>query len=295
MSQLPDPAEIAIVANPVAGGYSHNALIRLADALDRLGRRCSIRLTRYPGELTEIAAALPASVTTLVVGGGDGSINEAVAGLVVRENDMPVPALAILPFGTANVLAHEIGVSFRPERLAERIAGGARRPLHLGRIGDWPFVLMVSAGFDAEVVHAVDSRVKKRWGKLAYAAAALRLALAREDRMVTVEADGETVTCRLAVVTTASRYGGPYVLTRGTDVTRAGLRLVTLADGRPWTLLKAAIALGRGRLDRLAAVTDRPVVAVRFSGEDVSMQIDGDRMETTGAEIRAGRVVEVVA
>ncbi len=288
-----DPAPILIVANPVAGNFNYRHLMRLAERLDRLGLKSDIWLTRHSGELADIAAELSPSVRTLVVGGGDGSINEAITGIVRRDDEGP--ALSILPFGTANVLAHELGLPFSPEKLAERIASGRKASLHLGTVGERPFALMVSAGFDADIVHAVDAPFKRRWGKLAYGWRGLMLALARGGRDVTVTADGETIRCRIAVVTTARFYGGPLAITRHTHVTAPGLRLVTLADDRPATLLRAAAALALGRLDRLDAVTDRAATEVRFSGDGISMQIDGDRMETTDAVVRAGRTVGVIA
>lgn len=288
-----DPAPILIVANPVAGHFSHRRLMRLADRLDRLGLGSDIRLTRHSGELTDIAADLPPSVRTLVIGGGDGSINEAITGIIRRDGDGP--ALSVLPFGTANVLAHELGLPFSPEKLAERIAADRRAPLHLGMVGERPFALMVSAGFDADIVHAVDAPFKRRWGKLAYGWRGLTLALAQKGRDVTVIADGETIACRIAVVTTARFYGGPLTITRHTHATEPGLRLVTLAEDSPARLLRAAVALALGRLDRLAAVQDRAVREVRFSGAGILMQIDGDRMETTDAIVRTGRIISVVA
>ncbi len=287
-----DPAPILIVANPVAGHFSHRRLMRLAERLDRLGLRSDIRLTRHSGELIDIATELPPSVQTLVVGGGDGSINEAITGIVRRDDDGP--ALSILPFGTANVLAYELGLPFSSEKLAERIAANRKVPLHLGTVGERPFALMVSAGFDADIVHAVDGPFKRRWGKLAYGWRGLTLALAKAGRDVTVVADGETIGCRIAVVTTARFYGGPLTITQHTRATEPGLRLVTLADDRPATLLRAAAALAVGRLDNLAAVQDRAVTEVRFTGDGIRMQIDGDLMETTGAVVRAGRTIDVV-
>jgi diacylglycerol kinase (ATP) len=286
-------APILVVANPVAGSFNYRHLMRLAERLDRLGLRSDIWLTRYSGELADIAAELSPAVRTLVVGGGDGSINEAITGIVRRGGN--TPALSILPFGTANVLAHELGVPFSPEKLAERIAAGRTAPLYLGTVGDRPFSLMVSAGFDADIVHAVEAPFKRRWGKLAYGWRGLTLALARTGREVTVTADGETIRCRIAVVTTARFYGGPLAITRHTRATEPGLRLVTLDDDRPATLLRAAVALALGRLDRLSAVRDRAVTEVRFSGDGICMQIDGDRLETTGAVVRAGRTIEVIS
>lgn len=288
-----EAAPILVVANPVAGSFNYRHLMRLAERLDRLGLKSDIWLTRYPGELADIAADLSPAVRTLVVGGGDGSINEAITGIVRRGSDGP--ALSILPFGTANVLAHELDLPFSPEKLAERIAAGRTAPLYLGTVGERPFSLMVSAGFDADIVHAVDTSFKRRWGKLAYGWRGLTLALARTGRDVVVSADGETIRCRIAVVTTARFYGGPLTITHNTHATKPGLRLVTLADDRPATLLRAAFALGLGRLDRLAAVQDRAVNEVRFSGKGICMQIDGDRMQTTDAVVRAGRTIAVIS
>ena len=288
-----EAAPILVVANPVAGSFNYRHLMRLAERLDRLGLKSDIWLTRYSGELADIAADLSPAVRTLVVGGGDGSINEAITGILRRGGS--APALSILPFGTANVLAHELGVPFSPEKLAERIAAGRTEQLHLGTVGDRPFSLMVSAGFDADIVHAVDAPFKRRWGKLAYGWRGLTLALARTGREVTVIADGETIRCRIAVATTARFYGGPLAITRHTRATEPGLRLVTLADDRPATLLRAVVALALGRLDRLGSVRDRAVTEVRFSGEGIRMQIDGDRLKTTDAVVRAGRTIEVIS
>lgn len=281
----PVTRNVLVVANPTAGGFRYKALDRFSERLDALGVSVRVWLTRYAGNLTEIAETLAPDVDTLVVGGGDGSINEAVVGLLRRP--FPAPALGVLPFGTANVLAHELGLPFGPRAMADAVVERRLKPMHLGRIGERPFILMVSAGFDGDVVHAVDTLTKRRWGKLAYAAAALRLAVARKGRDVLVEADGETTVCRLAVVTTAGYYGGPLTITRGTHVTRPGLRLVTLKDDEPRTLATAAVALALGRLDRHRGVVDRAVTEVRFSGPDIKLQIDGDRLETTDAVIRA--------
>jgi diacylglycerol kinase (ATP) len=290
----PSRGGVTVVANPVAGGFRLTAIDALVRRLEARGIQAEVAFTGHAGHLTEIAAALPPETGTLVVGGGDGSLNEAVTGLLRRAGEPP--ALGILPFGTANVLAHELKVPFKPEGTADLVASGRTRPLHLGRIGERPFLLMVSAGFDGDVVHAVDGATKKRWGKLAYAAAAIRLAVAQRGRDVVVDADGERVVCRLAVVTTARFYGGPLTITRQTDVTRPGLRLVTLADDRPMTLARAATALALGRLDRMPGVTDRPVTEVRFGGEGIAMQIDGDRLATTSEPVRAEpRVLRVLA
>lgn len=289
----PVTRHVQVVANPTAGGFRFQTLDRLVARLDDLGVRTDVRLTRQAGELVEIARGLSPAVDTLVVGGGDGSINEAVRGLVDRAG--APPALAILPFGTANVLAAELSLPFAATRIADSIVARQLAPLYLGRIGDRPFLLMASAGFDASVVHGVDPKLKRRIGKLAYVAAIFRLAFRRDRPDVIVTADGETFTCRIAVATTARCYGGPLTLTPHTGVTVPGLRLVTVADDRPLALLKAGVMLGLGRLARLSGVTDRAVVKVRFGGADVEMQVDGDPIAPTNSSIEAHpRVLSII-
>ncbi|ODN71394.1 diacylglycerol/lipid kinase family protein [Methylobrevis pamukkalensis] len=285
--------EILIVANPTAGGFRARRLNRLAADLRAAGLGVEVRLTTRAGDLVEIARTLPPEIDTLVIGGGDGSINEAVNGLVSRPHRPP--ALAVLPFGTANVLARELNLPFRPGTIARMLIRRRLAPLHLGQIGLRAFLLMASAGFDGAVVHGVDPVLKRRIGPLAYALAAIRLALAGTGRDVIVNADGETSVCRIAVVTTARCYGGPMSITRHTSVTDPGLRLVTLADDRPMTLLKAAVMLGLGRLDRLKGVVDRAVARVRLSGEGILMQVDGDAIPVSEAPIEAHpRVLSVI-
>jgi diacylglycerol kinase family enzyme len=284
------PRSAVVVANPTAGSFRRDRIDRLAADLAAKGIAAEVRLTTHPGHMTEIAAEVAAAgVDALVVCGGDGSVSEAVAGLLPVEG--PRPAIGVLASGTANVLAHELRLPRSPSAVARLVAAGRTAPLHPGLVGARPFVLMVSAGFDADVVHAVDPVVKRRWGKLAFAAAALRLALARGGRDVVVEADGTEARCRLAVVTTARFYGGPMTITPRTSVVTPGLRLVTLDDDAPATLARAAVGLALGRLDRVPGIVDRAVTSVRLLGPDVRMQVDGDRLDATDAAITAAPTV----
>ncbi len=281
----PRTGRVVIVANPVSGSYRQAEVAALARELEAGGVCAEIRLTERPGHMVEIARDLAPAVDTLVVAGGDGSINEAVNGLLMRSP--PPPALAVLPFGTANVLVRELGLPQRPGPIAAMLLRRRLAPLHLGRIGLRAFVLMVSAGLDGAVVHGVDLSAKRRFGRLAYATLAARLVLAGGQPPVTVRADGDVFEAAIAVVTTARCYGGPMTLTRHTDVTRPGLRLVALRGRSRLALLAAAVLLLLGRLDRLACVTDRAVARVQLLGDGVRMQLDGEAIAASDAAIEA--------
>jgi YegS/Rv2252/BmrU family lipid kinase len=102
------------------------------------------------------------------VWGGDGMVQRCVDALAGSGVD-----LAIVPAGTANLLAHELGI---PVDLAEAVRiglHGRRRPLDLGRLDGEHFAVMAGAGFDGDLIHDADRGAKERLGRLAYVWTAL--------------------------------------------------------------------------------------------------------------------------
>jgi diacylglycerol kinase family enzyme len=142
---------ILAIYNPTSGRRARGKLDRFCASLTRLGATITLAETNAPLHARSLAAgADPAQFDAVVVAGGDGTINEAVNGLT----GSPLP-LAILPLGTANVLANELGLPRRPEALAEIAAHAAVRSILPGEIltaernEPWRFLLMAGVGFDA--------------------------------------------------------------------------------------------------------------------------------------------------
>lgn len=287
-SASPRRGRILIVANPAAGGYRAERIEAVAAALRAGGARADVRLTTGPGDLGRIAATLGDWVDVLAVAGGDGSINEAVVGL----QSLPAgrrPDLAVIPAGTANVLAYELALPKRPAAIAAAILGGKTVPLHTGTANGRAFFLMVSVGFDAEVVHHVRPAEKKRWKQLAFVATALRRGFGRRQPDLEVETDRGDLTCRLAVVSKAVHYGGPFRIAPEAGVTRPGLVLVALTRDDPAALFLAGMALLAGRLHRSRAVRVMAVERVRITSTGaVPAQLDGEAFGTTPLDIIAG-------
>src|SRR5216684_5788808 len=156
-----------IILNPAAGRLrsSGRRLGRVVAALERRG--CAVVLRRggpESGDAERLAREAEAEFDIIVAAGGDGTLNAVVNGMATA----PRP-VALLPFGTANVLAHEIGLPRDPERLAELIASAPACPVWPGRVGDRLFLTMASSGFDAEIVAAVNPWLKRHGGRLAFA------------------------------------------------------------------------------------------------------------------------------
>lgn len=275
-----------LVANPAAGGYRPRRIEALSTALSRRGIVTDVRLTRAPGDMQFIATDPETRPDVLIVAGGDGSINEAVAGLLARHG--PRPALAVMPAGTANVLAAELRLPRQPVNVARSIAGGLTKPLAVAQANGRPFMLMASAGFDAEVVHAVRPEQKRRWKQLAFIGTAWSLAFGRKPIDLAIQADGMAIAGRLAVVTNARCYGGAFTLVRQASVLDGGLYLVVLSDDRPIALMRAGIGLLTGRIDLAPGVTVRPVAHVRIAADPhAPVQIDGEAHGFSPIEIVA--------
>jgi diacylglycerol kinase (ATP) len=141
----------------------------------------------------------------VIIGGGDGTLNAAAAGLV--ETGLP---LGVLPLGTANDFARTIGLPPVPLKAAELILSSEPRPIDLGEVNGNLFFNVASIGFSAELAAELTEKAKKRWGKLGYAIVAARL-LAR-SRLFTayVEHDGSVETIRTMQVSVGNgrHYGG---------------------------------------------------------------------------------------
>ncbi|HYA16502.1 MAG TPA: diacylglycerol kinase family protein, partial [Bryobacteraceae bacterium] len=139
------------------------------DTFSAGGSIVSLFATPGPNKAGELArAAAEDGCTVVLAAGGDGTINEALNGLVGL--DIPFGAL---PSGTANVLANEIGLAGRPDHAAKQLLESVPTRIPLGRLeccGRPPryFALMAGIGLDARIVYHLDLNLKQRFGKLAY-------------------------------------------------------------------------------------------------------------------------------
>lgn len=277
---------IVVIHNPVSGRRSRARLDRVLTRMREAGAQVTLRETAGPGD-AEILAREAGNFDVVAVAGGDGTVNEALNGLGTLEGEAPrgktprgeAPALAFIPLGTANILAHELGLPRGAAGLADVILNGERRVTWLGRANGRRFLLMVSAGFDARVVAGVNTVSKRFLGAGAYVVAAFK-EMWRGGGRHSVEVDGEVHEAATVIVTKARHYGGGFVLVRGARLEEPKLHVVCLAGSGAWNMLRYGLALLRGRLDRLDDVRILEGVAVRVEGDSgetaAPVQMDGD-------------------
>ena len=156
----------AIVVNPISGSASRRrALAEFCDTLRAGGMEARIRETSAPGDGAAIAKEEAARGTHVVVAaGGDGTVNDVARGLT--EHGPDAPALAILPRGTSNLVARDLGLPFRPRDNARVVLEGAPSRMDVGMANGRLFVACVGVGFDAHVVRRL---AKARRGHISFA------------------------------------------------------------------------------------------------------------------------------
>ena len=265
-----------IIFNRNAGGGRKVA--RLEETVERLtkeGVEVEIHRTSFAGdaEQTAHAARFLGSGPDVVIGaGGDGTLNEVVNGLA--GGDTP---LALLPMGTANVLAAEVGLATDTDTVVDTILSGIPTPVHLGMANGRYFTLMTGVGLDAEVVDSVDRDLKRRTGKLAYGLATLKRWAAYRDHHFRVTVDGVEHRAAGAIVANGHYYGGRFVCAENARITEPGLHVCLFQKPGRWQAVYYMLALFGGFLDRLNTYRVIPGREIRIvDDQDGPVQGDGD-------------------
>src|SRR5437773_2144339 len=167
-----------LIHNPNAGNGGHGRR-RLLDQARHIfasrGIDADLAETTGPGHATEIAARAAAERRGLVIAcGGDGTLNEIVNGLAAHQNGHRVP-LALLPGGTANILAKELALPWDIPQAAQRLVRGTVREIALGLATPTQepekaryFLSVAGAGPDGRITYAVDLELKAKMGIFAY-------------------------------------------------------------------------------------------------------------------------------
>jgi len=274
-------AKATLILNPKTGRYASRRIRparELASQLESLGVEVELKLTQAPGDATEFAArAARNGSSNVIVAGGDGTVNEVIQGLAGTS-----ARLAIIPRGTGNVLARELGLPLDDEQAVAVAARGKSRKIYLGvAIDDSSnerrfFALMAGIGLDAAVVRRVQPGLKKRIGKGAFWVSGLSHLATWHPRPFTLEIDGREYKATFAAVGKSAKYGGDLAITPGARLDQPEFEVCmikTTSRLRYLRLLSYAMRNGIPRDDR--AVEFVKASSVRAHG-DAQVQVDGE-------------------
>jgi YegS/Rv2252/BmrU family lipid kinase len=200
---------ICIIVNPAARGAKGSI-----ERLKRLNRNVVIRTTKGPGDAeAQTERAVEQGYTTLVAAGGDGTINEVVNGIGSAH-----VALGILPMGTVNVVAMELGIPFDLVAAWKVVRAGKVRLIDQASANGHLFIQMAGIGLDAQIVERNSRQIKQVLGPLSYLLTATQVAAEKPPRLRVISAGRPTVEGSFVLVGNGRLYGGPFSLFKEADM-----------------------------------------------------------------------------
>ncbi len=286
--------DAVLIYNPLAGSQRKRRKEQLEAARRNLGRAgisAELQPTTAAGEATTLAQrAVEQGRQLVIVCGGDGTINEAVNGLAGSR----VP-LAVLPAGTANVLAKELGLPWSIARAAELVAGSRLRRVALGELVPAEgqprrhFLCVAGAGPDGAIVHSLNQRLKLRAGIAAYWVEGLRQVLRYPFPRFRVRTAGEEIVSTLVVVGRTKHYGGPFRITTGADLFSNHFELAIVTTRSAVRYVSYLPRLWFDRLRGVRGVYFCKTTSLRCEPADegpILAQVDGEPWGRLPAEFR---------
>ncbi len=277
----PVAARARIVVNPtsgsVRGAFGLAELRETAKWLTRHGLPTELSLTRYSGHATELAReAAEAGREMVIAAGGDGTLNDVIQALAGHTT-----ALGVLPMGTVNVWAREMGISLHPAEAREVLLHGVRRRVDLGRAGRRYFLMMAGVGFDAEVARRVEQGALKRIGLklLEYLATAGFLSLTHRSSTLRIRLHGKRrATQALMVIIGNTRlYGGALTFTRRAVADDGMLDVVVISGGNIFHRANVFLRALFRRRTQTQSVRYERAQSVRIEADgNVPVQVDGE-------------------
>jgi YegS/Rv2252/BmrU family lipid kinase len=270
-SGMARPHPYPLIFNPKArsqkGGKVRRFLTKHAD-------KFSLHATTRAGEARELAAAFAGRGEPVVIAaGGDGTLNEVVSGLAGSST-----VLGVLPAGTMNVFAREMGIPFISlERALAVIEAGHVSEIDLFEANGSPFVQMAGVGFDARVIEETTWESKKMLGPLAYLLAAVKVLGETPPKMEVVFADGHREQGVAVLAGNGALYGGQFRFFRNADNRDSKLDVIVYKEAGYRLVLDSLRGLALGGIDLMASTSYVQTESFTvFAEREVPVEVDGE-------------------
>ncbi|MBF0502418.1 MAG: diacylglycerol kinase family lipid kinase [Candidatus Riflebacteria bacterium] len=273
---------IIVIANPRAGKRASGNFDDAHRILSQCVETVCIK-TEHPGHARELAAHHGKNSDTIIaVFGGDGTLNEAINGLP------PSGILGLLPGGTANVVARELGIPLDLREAAKTLLSGTIHKLDTGRVNDRRYLITAGFGYDAHVAGRVPGFTKKLLGKYAYhLQAILDYPFYTPPRLTVTDDRGQRYTGEFALIANMRRYGGDLFFADSAAFDDGLLDLILFRRFDPGSIIRGIRkAFARQGVPETVADHCRSHSFLLESDRPVPFQIDGE----TYPPLRTARV-----
>ncbi|HEV7344374.1 MAG TPA: lipid kinase [Devosia sp.] len=280
MSALPARRRALMLVNP----NSRRGSAALEPVLDRLqagGIDATMERFDTPDEVSADIARRRHEADLVIVCGGDGTVNAAAKGIL--ETGLP---MGIMPMGTANDLARTLGISEDLTKAVDVIVAGHTSRVDLGEVNGHPFFNVASLGLSVDLAKGLTPEAKRRWGKLGYSLAALKVLLRAKPFRAEIISDAGRVKVKTLQIAVGNgvHYGGGTVIHSDATIEDGHLDLYSLELKNVW---KFGLMLGAFRRGEHGAWDEvRTAKSTEFdirTKEPMPINTDGDLVTETPA------------
>jgi diacylglycerol kinase (ATP) len=277
-----------LISNPAAQKASDRKVAMASYYLQSKGCTVEVLFTEKRGDAESLAReAIKKSPSFVIAAGGDGTINEVINGITGTE----IP-LAILPLGTTNVLAKELGIPETAEAAMKIAISRTPRSISLGKIAYTHysslitryFCLMAGIGFDGESVFRISETVKKISGKGAYILSGLKTLTGFNPEQLTFSIKGMIYAGYSAIIGNAAKYGGHFRVTPDARLTDPYLYVCLFKGKKRLDLIRYVFGIVAGRHLTFKDIEYLKAGSIEIQGK-AHIQIDGDYIGMTPAKI----------
>ena len=270
-SGMQSPHRYPVIFNPKARSQKGGRVLRFIESHpDRL----ALHPTHHAGEAREIAARFAAAGEPVVIAaGGDGTLNEVVNGLAGSRT-----VLGVLPAGTMNVFAREMGIPFDSlERAFQVIERGFIQEVDLFEANGAPFVQMAGVGFDAMVIEETTWEAKKLLGPLAYLLAGMKVLGETPPKLEVILPDGRREEGVAVLAGNGALYGGPFKFFRNANNHDSKLDVLVYKEAGYRIVLDSLRGLAFGGIDLMASTSYFQAEEFIVTAErEVPVEVDGE-------------------
>ena len=274
-----------LIVNPLSGRYNPQRITMVINRLREGGLQPILREVRTPRDVHTYCHAMrdDTDIPLIIIAAGDGTVNAVINGLLPGK-----ATVAVLPLGTSNVLAAEIGIRSVEDGI-ERIIAGGTRTLPVGILelehASHRFLLMAGIGIDGAIVRDVRPFAKRHLKQGAYALSAIHSALNWDLGMMDLHTPDRSFACHSVVICPASRYGGNFIMAPESDLFSAEFTVICVKKHLRRNYLRLALDLFTGRIEK-----NNDLIRIQASEVEIRgikpIQIDGDFVGYSPATVK---------
>lgn len=280
-----------IIVNPSSGAEeSENYTEQLKEQLKAVASEFVIKKTKKSGDAQEFSeeAALNDYEAVFVLG-GDGTVSEAVNGLMLHESKLP---LGIIPLGTVNNVARAVGIPMNPEKAIDSLEQLTVQQIDVGKLNDRFFISSTSVGPIPESVQEVDVDMKTKFGVFAYLIEGIKALKNDETYTFELDIDGEKWTAEysLLLIAMSNFVGGVGTIIPEAAIDDGLIHLVTLKETTAKEKLSLVPELFQNKEYTKDQLEHRSFKKARIRlvediDKEINCTVDGDKGQTFPLEI----------